>query len=78
VAAMNKETRDRIRAIIEFAGGEYVGIRGDSVCFRDPVSDTTMTLYLSALSVENIKLSLKDSREKVLTVPPLQRTADVF
>lgn len=75
MAPMNTNSRDRIRHLIEFAGGEYLGLRGpDSVAFRDPVSDVVLTLYLRALTVENIKLALKDARERVLTVAPWELT----
>lgn len=64
---MNTLERDRIRSIVQFAGGQYIGIRGAAVLFRDPISDSTMSLYLSAVTVETVRLSLKASREKILT-----------
>lgn len=66
---IGQELRDTIRSTIEDAGAEYLGIRGDSVSFRDPESDAVCTLYIFAATRVNVRLSLKEAREKVRDFP---------
>lgn len=58
------ELRDTVRETIEECGGEYIGIRGSSVLFREKSTDEICSLYLFSCTRENIALSLKACREK--------------
>jgi hypothetical protein len=58
------------REIIEAAGAEYVGRRGNSVRFCDPETGKETSLYLSAISLENVCLALKAAREDLLEFQP--------
>lgn len=61
---ISTELRDTLREVIEAAGGEYIGIRGDSVQFRERDTGEVCALYLFAANRQNVTLSLKDAREK--------------
>jgi hypothetical protein len=53
------------RAIVEqCTGAEYVGRRGDTVLFRDRETDAVLSLYVEAVTPQNIFLALKAAREK--------------
>jgi hypothetical protein len=61
------ELRMDYQQIIEAAGAEYIGVRGNSVLFRDPLAGgVVLSLYCFALrSVRDVELALKNAREKV-------------
>ena len=55
-----------LEEIVEAGGAAYIGRLGDSVRFRDPKDDFVFTLYVSAVSVENVRLTLKNHREDLV------------
>jgi hypothetical protein len=74
VAKIGDELAETARAAIQAAEAEFVAVRGDSVLFRDPKTDTVCSLYIFAVTRVNVLLALKDARERVLDFPPLERT----
>lgn len=53
-------------------GGEYLGLRGGNVRFRDPQTGAVLTLYVYALrTVHDVRLALKSAREPVVGFEPL-------
>ena len=42
--------------------------------FYDETETRVLSLYLSALTIENVRLALKDARERVHDFPPLLPT----
>jgi hypothetical protein len=64
------------KAIVEAGGGKFISAHPsqNSVYFWDETESRVLSLYISALTVENVRLALKDARERVLDFPPLQPT----
>ena len=59
------------RELIEQAGAEFLAVRGGCVFFSDPVSGKSLSLYVFACrSVQDVELSLKGAREKILEFQP--------
>jgi hypothetical protein len=53
------------KAVVEQCGGaEYVGRRGDTVLFRDRERDAVLSLYVEAVTPQNIVLALKAAHER--------------
>lgn len=67
---IDDELLTEIRAAVEDGGAEYLGIRGDSVLFRDPQSGEICSLFLFAATRTNIRLALKGAREKTFEFVP--------
>jgi hypothetical protein len=65
---------NQFRIVIENAGAEYRGIKDGYVFFLDPQSMAMLSLYQFACTPENVRLGLKEAREKVLDFPPLMPT----
>jgi hypothetical protein len=63
------KTEPDFRLIVSQGSAEYVGRRGPAVLFRDPNTDAVLSLYLDALTPENIYLSCKAAREKFCAIP---------
>lgn len=60
--------------IVPAAGAQFLRIEDGSVYFQCPETGDVLTLYVSACTVENIALTLKEAREKSLGFPQLQLT----
>lgn len=58
----------KFRQMIVDAGAEFVGVFGNKVRFCDAETGAVLSLYTFSCTPENIRLTLKDTREKV---PPL-------
>jgi len=58
-----------LREIVTSAGAEFLGVQGVCIYFRNP-NGRTLSLYLKACTVENVSLSLKSDRERVLSFAP--------
>jgi hypothetical protein len=52
------------RAIVEQGGAVYIGRRASQIVFRAPDSDEELRLFLTAMTVENVRLSLKAAHER--------------
>jgi hypothetical protein len=65
-----------IEEIVEAGGAKFVERVGDSVRFCDPNDGRTFTLYLLAVSVDNVRLTLKHHRED-LTDPWWQSAREI-
>ena len=52
------------REVIERAGAVYLGVKDGSVRFRDPETDSVLSLYIFACrTTEDVELALKSARE---------------
>ena len=71
---MSASLDNHFRIAVENAGAEFVSVKDGCVYFRDPQTGEMLSLYCFACTAENLKLSLKDKREKVLDFPPLLPT----
>lgn len=62
--------------IIESAGGIYIGIQetlGSPLhCFNDPVTNTTLALYVRDLSEEAVRFIMLESRRAFLAAKPCE------
>jgi hypothetical protein len=57
---------EKIRSIVEAAGGRFVQVRDDTVYFRDGMNGAQLSLYLTACrSVVDVALAIKANREKI-------------
>jgi hypothetical protein len=64
------------KAIIEAVGGKFISIdvSRNTVFFWDEAETKVLSLYLFAVTVENVRLTLKDAREPVADFEPLLPT----
>jgi hypothetical protein len=74
MTTIGAELLSAAREAIESAGAEYIGIRGDSILFRDPRTDAVCSLYLFSATRTNVMLTLKAARERVRDFPALEPT----
>lgn len=59
------------RQIINGAGGKFISMQENTVFFWDERESRVLSLYVWAVTPENVALTLKDTRERVLGFPPL-------
>jgi hypothetical protein len=71
------DTLTVIKKVIKQAGADFEGVDDNSVTFRDPMTGKRLTLYTSACTLVNVRLSLKNLRERVNDFPPLVPTARI-
>jgi hypothetical protein len=64
------------KATIEAAGGKFISadMARNTVFFWDETETKVLSLYLSACTPENVRLSLKNLREPVVDFEPLLPT----
>jgi hypothetical protein len=64
------------KSIIEAAGGKFISIDvgRNTAYFWNETESKVLSLYLSALTAENVRLTLKNSREPVADFEPLLPT----
>jgi len=64
------------KQIVEDGGGKFISAHPaqNTVYFYDETETRVLSLYLSALTIENVRLALKDARERVCDFPPLLPT----
>lgn len=63
------EEEDRWRRIVKAGGGKWCGIqygspKGTIILFQPAPGESTISLYASALTVQNVELSIRNYREK--------------
>lgn len=61
---MSEATDHFLRELVERAGAEFVGVQDGAVLFRDRDGGALLKLYSFACTLENIRLSLKNARER--------------
>lgn len=61
---MSESLDHSFRIIVENAGAEFRGIQNGAVIFVDPQSMAMLSLYCFACTPENVRLSLKNARER--------------
>jgi hypothetical protein len=62
------------KAIIEGGGGKFISMHDNTVFFWDEKETRVLSLYISALTIENVRLTLKNCREPVVDFEPLLPT----
>ena len=69
-------TMSDYKSIIEAGGGKFISIDAsrNTVFFWSEDGTRVLSLYLSAVTPENVRLTLKDAREPVADFPPLIST----
>lgn len=67
----------KLREMITSAGAEFIGVFGDRIRFCDSDTGAVLSLWVFACTPENVALTLKDCREKVLDFAPLEPTEQV-
>jgi hypothetical protein len=61
---MSEATDQFVRQLVERAGADFIGIQDGAVLFRDRDGGSLLKLYVFACTIENIRLSLKNARER--------------
>jgi hypothetical protein len=61
---MLKSELDYRKIVEQCSGAEYVGRRGDTVLFRHRETDAVLSLYVEAVTPQNIFLALKAAHER--------------
>jgi hypothetical protein len=76
VRTMNLNT---YKEVIEAGGGKFISIDAsrNTVFFWNEDETRVLSLYLSAVTAENVRLTLKDAREPVADFPPLEVTEKI-
>jgi hypothetical protein len=62
------------QSLVENAGAEFLWVYEGAVFFRDRQAGAKLSLWCFACNAENILLTLKEARETVLDLPPLEPT----
>jgi hypothetical protein len=71
---MSESTDKHFRDVIENCGAIYLQTIDGAVFFRDRQTGAKLSLWAFACTRENILPTLKESRERVLDFPPLQKS----
>lgn len=71
---MSESLDHHYKTLIENCGAEYLDTVEGAIFFRDPQTGAKLSLWAFACNAENVLLTLKEARERVLDFPPLQKS----